>query len=191
MRKADFLNFTNGLEKNIIVALNSVRSSRADDFSRAISNVSLLSMAWIAIPVMVVFNNLQEGIFLGVGLATAFLLNFLISDCLIKFAGRLFSIVRIRPHIAYPKEIRTIGRSMLDSSFPSSHVAAMTGGFTVLLHFYVFIWPFAVIAVILTAWSRMRNGMHYPSDIVGGIALGTLYGYLSLFFLDCLIGNLI
>jgi membrane-associated phospholipid phosphatase len=29
-------------------------------------------------------------------------------------------------------------------------------------------------------WSRLRNGMHYPSDILAGIILGILYGYLAL-----------
>ena len=59
-------------------------------------------------------------------------------------------------------------------------MASLTGGLVVLTYFYRQVLPFAIIAIIIMGWSRLRNGMHYPSDILAGIALGILYGYLTL-----------
>ncbi|HOF42365.1 MAG TPA: phosphatase PAP2 family protein [Candidatus Moranbacteria bacterium] len=184
MKKTSFIDSIRRFEKDTVVALNGQGSSGIDVLSRTASNIFLLSAGWILVPFLVAIFNVLQGLVLGIGLATAFLLNFLISDCLIKFVGSILSINRERPHIAHPKEIKAIGANMLGSSFPSSHIAAMVSGFVVLLHFYAFLWPVAVIVILITAWSRMYNGMHYPSDILGGAVLGFLYGRASLFLLE-------
>lgn len=170
-------------EKKIVIKMNSRRSKFADFFSKVVSNVFFLSSMWIVVPIIIASHDFPKGLLLGAGLALAFGLNFLISDCLIKIGGRIFSIKRLRPHVAYPKEVRAVGKSMIDSSFPSSHVAAMVAGLVVLVNFFPFLWTFAIVVVLLTGWSRMYNGMHYPSDILAGIILGLAYGSLVLFAL--------
>ena len=37
------------------------------------------------------------------------------------------------------------------------------------------------LIVLLMAFSRMHNGMHYPSDVIAGVGFGILAGYLSVF----------
>jgi membrane-associated phospholipid phosphatase len=32
------------------------------------------------------------------------------------------------------------------------------------------------------AYARMHNGMHYPSDIIAGAALGTFYGLVGIYY---------
>jgi undecaprenyl-diphosphatase len=78
---------------------------------------------------------------------------------------------RPRPYIACP-DIRACARSLDEYSFPSGH-ALHAVGFSVLLCAYypalaIFVWPFAV----LVGHSRVVLGLHYPSDVVAGAAIG-------------------
>jgi undecaprenyl-diphosphatase len=43
---------------------------------------------------------------------------------------------------------------------------------TVLIILFPAVWPYAMLYALLMAWSRMFNGMHYPSDILAGTLLG-------------------
>jgi len=66
-----------------------------------------------------------------------------------------------------------------DYSFPSGHTAA---SFTAVAALYFSgdkkIWKAAIVLGILIAFSRMYLYVHYPTDIAGGILLGTLMGYV-------------
>jgi undecaprenyl-diphosphatase len=171
-------------EKKIVMLFNQHRSRALDLVSGFVSSVLFLVVAWVAIAGFILYNDLLVGIFVCLGLAVVFILHFIISEGLIKWGGKLLSWERLRPYQAYPKEIRPIGKNFLDSSFPSSHVASMAGALVVLVYFYGFLWPVAIVAIAVMGWSRLRNGMHYPSDILAGLVLGLLYGYLTLAFLN-------
>jgi undecaprenyl-diphosphatase len=170
----------NNFEKKIVIFINQHRWKKIDALSRLLSSVTFLVFLWIAIAIFVVFSNLFVGISICIALAIVFTLHFAISEGLLKLGGKLFSFERVRPYIAYPGDIVPIGKNFLSSSFPSCHVSAMVGGLVVLTYFYIFLWPAAVFLALLTGWSRIRNGMHYPSDVLAGIILGLMYGYLAL-----------
>ena len=167
-------------EKKIVKMFSWPKSKTLDFLSSAISNVPFLIAAWIIIGIFLIIRDSLVGLFVCFGLAIVFVVHFIISEGILKWGGKIFSLARVRPYKAYPNEIRAIGKKFLDASFPSSHVASMVGGLTVLVYFYRSTLPFAIIAVIILSWSRLRNGMHYPSDILAGIILGLLYGYLAL-----------
>ena len=73
-----------------------------------------------------------------------------------------------RPYIAYPEFIHAIGTQLIDSSFPSSHMASS------LVILTLWIWrspkrrPSALIIALLVGFSRIHNGMHYPLDVLAG-----------------------
>jgi undecaprenyl-diphosphatase len=167
-------------EKRIVVILNKYRWKTLDVFSSSISSILFLVTLWIAVACFVIFRDTLTGVFVCLGLAIVFMLHFIISEGILKWGSKLFSLERLRPYREYPDEIKPIGKEFQDSSFPSSHLTAMVGGLVVLVYFYNFIWPFAIAAAVTLALSRLHNGMHYPSDILAGIFLGLLYGYLSL-----------
>lgn len=85
---------------------------------------------------------------------------------------------RQRPFVSYPF-IQKLSEGG-SSSFPSGHtLEAFTIAATVAaigksrkLSFIVYCWA------ILVAYSRMILGVHYPSDILGGIVAGTLIGMI-------------
>jgi len=83
------------------------------------------------------------------------------------------STVRNRPYQVNPQVLP--GASVLDHfSFPSGHTLHAIA-FSVVACFYypalwIVLWPFT----LLTAVSRVALGLHYPSDVVAGGALGAL-----------------
>ncbi len=85
--------------------------------------------------------------------------------------------LRLRPFENH--EITAIQRSPAGSkSFYSNHtstlvdVATFTGNFIPVLRI-----PFFIIAGVV-AYSRMYNGVHYPSDVLAGAIMGFIWGNL-------------
>jgi len=87
-----------------------------------------------------------------------------------------------RPYLAYPNDIFPIGKLNTDSSFPSNHLSFLTLSLVVICYFYRKrqIWILSLLAIILMALSRIHNGMHYPTDVLGGILTGMIYGIVGI-----------
>ena len=67
-----------------------------------------------------------------------------------------------------------------DFSFPSGHTAASFAAVAAL--FFAGqkkLWKPALVLAILIAFSRLYLYVHYPTDILGGIAVGVLCGYVG------------
>jgi len=90
------------------------------------------------------------------------------------------SIERARPFIAYPDRIAYKGGGS-GYSFPSGHTSSTFALATSLSlaypKWYVIAPSFAFAAT--TAYSRMYMGVHYPTDVAGGIILGAGSAYLT------------
>ena len=99
-----------------------------------------------------------------------------ICTCCYKTVKR--STVRSRPYQVNPLVLA--GASVLDRfSFPSGHTLHAMA-FSLIACFYypglwVVLWPFT----LLTAVSRVALGLHYPSDVIAGGALGALIATAS------------
>jgi len=86
-----------------------------------------------------------------------------------------------RPRPCHPEFFVEGGRFLLgmytSKSFPSSHSMNMFSVATLLFRFYpkngVYFYSFAG----LIAYTRVYNGVHYPSDAVGGAVIGCLLGW--------------
>jgi membrane-associated phospholipid phosphatase len=90
------------------------------------------------------------------------------------------SIQRVRPGYTYPSEI-TMYKLKTDYAMPSGHTSGCFATATVLSLKY----PEWYVVVPAYVWatsvglSRMHLGMHYPSDVLAGAALGAGSAYLS------------
>ncbi len=62
-------------------------------------------------------------------------------------------------------------------SFPSGHTITAFAGAVSLMHFYPEAAPILLLVAASIAASRVLLGMHYPSDVIVGAAIGTGLGY--------------
>lgn len=86
---------------------------------------------------------------------------------------------RPRPYAVRP-EIVCAAAPLDRFSFPSGHTLHAVGFTVVALAHYPALAPLLVPFTLLVAMSRPVLGLHYPSDVLAGAAIGALVGYLSL-----------
>ena len=94
--------------------------------------------------------------------------------------GLKAAIKRDRPFVTHPNDI-TQKTHVGPLSFPSGHTTAAFATATALT-LSTKKWQFAVPAYVyagLVGYSRMRLGVHYPSDVLGGMIIGIGSGLLT------------
>ncbi|MEO8637415.1 MAG: phosphatase PAP2 family protein [Candidatus Taylorbacteria bacterium] len=85
-----------------------------------------------------------------------------------------------RPFISYGLEPLFLETS---NSFPSLH-ATFFFAFSTAIYFYNKKWGISLFFVtLLMTIARVMAGVHYPSDILGGFAIGVVVAYLSVKYL--------
>jgi undecaprenyl-diphosphatase len=81
---------------------------------------------------------------------------------------------RPRPFVAHPGSIHLFTQHAADPGFPSDHAtAAFAIGVALFLRNRV--WgSIVLVAAVVLAIGRVAMGVHYPTDVIAGAALGTL-----------------
>ncbi|HUO58482.1 MAG TPA: phosphatase PAP2 family protein [bacterium] len=129
---------------------------------------------WILIGLLLVYwlwKGGTEGRWLVLGLVVAVALSDQTASHVIKGLAQ-----RVRPCNVLEGVLTPIGKSGA-FSFPSSHAANM-GSSMLLLSLAFKRWtPLFILVALLVGLSRIYLGLHYPSDVLGGYALGALIGY--------------
>ncbi|MCL5406984.1 MAG: phosphatase PAP2 family protein [Patescibacteria group bacterium] len=169
------------MEYKIVYFFNHLGSGTiVDNFSFYFSWIPFLVVFWFLLALLALIFDKTNGkrIFWGVVLLAV--IYFIINDLILKqtLASAFF---RQRPYIAHADTIIPLGELFSDSSFPSGHMAITVALSTFFLYFYRkwWIWVLVIIFVLLMAFSRLHNGMHYPTDILAGIIFGLGYGFLT------------
>lgn len=80
---------------------------------------------------------------------------------------------RARPCVAL-EGVRLLVDCGSGFSFPSSHAVNNFGAATLITYFYRRSWPIWYALAASVAFSRVYVGVHYPSDVIGGAALGAV-----------------
>lgn len=92
------------------------------------------------------------------------------------------TIRRVRPCSSGNGCVKAVIEPSDQFSFPSGHSAAAFVFATVLAHFYpAFALPAYFVAALI-GFSRIMLGVHYPTDIIAGAALGVICAELAFFF---------
>ena len=88
------------------------------------------------------------------------------------------SVTRLRPFIHIPNlNIKKIGIDLY--SFPSGHTTAAFS-LAVMIALYFPLWGLLTIPLALCVGiSRMYHGVHYPTDVIMGILIGTTFSFVT------------
>ena len=114
----------------------------------------------------------------GLGMAIAMMLGLLICNVTLKpLVGR------IRPYDLQLQEfgitIQLLGERMHDFSFPSGHTIASFEAAVVLLKNSRKMGIPAMILAVLISFSRLYLYVHYPTDVLVSVVLGTLFAFIG------------
>lgn len=99
--------------------------------------------------------------------------------------GLIFCNMTLKPLVARvrPYDVAGVAPYLIevqhDFSFPSGHTTASFEGATVVFLYYKKWGIAALVLAALIAFSRMYLYVHYPTDILGGIALGVLFAWVG------------
>ena len=133
---------------------------------------------WIAIAVVLLFFPKTRKI--GLGMGAALVMGLLICNCMLKPLT-----ARIRPYDYqlqhFGVTIKLLIEAQHDFSFPSGHtIASFEAATVILLHNKKFGIP-AMLLACLIAFSRLYLYVHYPTDVLASVILGTAFAILGSF----------
>lgn len=124
-------------------------------------------MLWYALILSLPWWGGPSGLTSALYLAALGLVN------LVFYKGLKHAVARPRPYVSCP-DIRACAHSLDEFSFPSGHTMHAVSFSLVLAHYHpalaVWLWAFT----LLVALSRVVLGLHYPSDVAIGAAIGWL-----------------
>jgi len=159
-------------DKNLIVSLAKYRTHKLTSLMKIMTHVGD-GYVWGILCMILLFVNFYIG--LAISLAS------LIQIILQQIVKHVFC--RERPFISYD-DIFYIIPPPDKFSFPSGHTAGAFVVVFICFHFFPLFLGLACIVACLIAISRVYLGLHYPSDLLGGVLLGFISYKLGLLFTE-------
>ena len=160
-----------GIDRSLVVALSKVRRSNLTIFMKIMSKIGD-GYVWGIICIMATLINLH----IGLTMMCASVLQVVIQ----QIVKHIF--IRQRPFIAHD-DIFYIIPPPDKFSFPSGHTAGAFVMVFMAFHFFPILFGAFLIIACLIAISRVYLGLHYPTDLLGGVALGYISYKLGLLLL--------
>ena len=130
---------------------------------------------WMVVAAILAFTKKYRKI--GFGMAFAMAMGLLVCNIILKPA-----VGRIRPYDFQETlgvTINLLIEKQHDYSFPSGHTIASFEACTVMMLGSRKLGIPATLLAILIAFSRLYLYVHYPTDVIASVILGTLFGVLG------------
>lgn len=165
------------IEFKILDFLQSIRIPVLDSIMSFVTKLGNFGIVWIALAIVLICipKTRKSGVILFAALAV----DIILCNGILK---NIF--VRLRPC-----DINTTIQLLIPRpsgySFPSGHTSSSFAAVTALfLAKEKKIWIPALVLAILIAFSRMYLYVHFPTDILGGIAVGILSGIIGKYLIE-------
>ena len=151
-----------------------LQSGFMDKFMPFITVFGDAGIFWMVISaLMLVFPKTRKT---GLGMAIAMMIGLLVCNVTLKPL-----VARIRPYDLQAElgvTIRLLCEAQHDFSFPSGHTIASFEAAVVMLKNRKFGIP-AMILAVLISFSRLYLYVHYPTDVIVSVILGTLFALIG------------
>ena len=159
------------LEFQILDMINQMHSSFGDVFFPIVTALGNKGHIWILLTIILLLpeKTRKSGVILGIALCV----DLVLCNGILK---NLFA--RVRPFNVNTAVQLLIPRP-LDYSFPSGHTAASFAAVAALRTARSPLWKPSLVLAAVIAFSRLYLYAHWPTDILGGILVGTLAGWLG------------
>lgn len=116
---------------------------------------------WLAFSLVVFLYSIPNGLSFFIAAFTQLYTQVFIKSFIKR--ARPYKVYRDLVHLYAPPD---------PYSFPSGHTAAAFTMFFTSLSVLPFMWPYFLLVALGIAASRIYLAVHYPSDIIGGVAIG-------------------
>ena len=162
------------MELQFLDFLQTIHTPFLDKTLAIITSLGNAGIIWIVLAaVLLILPKTRKA---GIVLTVALLVDFVLCNLILKNL-----VARVRPYDVNTA-IAILIKKPLDFSFPSGHTAASFAAMTALFMAKMKkAWIAALILAILIAFSRLYFYVHYPTDVLGGMAVGILSGALGYF----------
>lgn len=173
------MGFIQTIDNDILAFLQGLHTPIWDSIFSFITTLGNSGAIWLVLgAVLLIFPKTRKcGLLMLITIAA----GFLIGELLLKNI-----IMRERPFIAFPLDINSALLIPPPSgfSFPSGHTTSSFGG-AVTIFLYNKKWGIlALILAALIGFSRLYLYVHFPSDVLAGIILGTALAIVAFLLLD-------
>ena len=161
-----------GFEFQILDGLQTIHTSFLDTFMTSITKLGDAGIVWIILTVILLLIPKTRKA--GGYMAVALIADLIICNVIIKPI-----VARPRPY-SINKTVQLLVTPLKDYSFPSGHTAASFASVSA-LYFAgrKRMAAGALIVSVLIAFSRMYLYVHYPTDVLGGLIIGLLCGWIA------------
>ncbi len=160
------------MELRFLDFLQTIHTPLLDKILAFITSLGNAGIIWIVLAVVLLI--LPKTRKAGIIVAAALLVDLILCNLILKNL-----VARVRPYDVNTA-IAILIKKPLDFSFPSGHTAASFAAMTALfLAKMKKAWIAALILAVLIAFSRLYFYVHYPTDVLGGIVVGILSGFIG------------
>ena len=147
-----------------------------------ITNLGNAGILWILITIVLLLDKKTRNV--GYMSALALIGSLIVDNILLKNL-----VARTRPYEVVDG-LKLLIEKQSDYSFPSGHTGSSFASAIVL-------WKelpkkygvMALIAAVLIAYSRLYVGVHYPSDVLAGVVIGTVLALVSVWLVKMIQGQ--
>ncbi len=168
-----------GIDEAILFYIQThLKSPALDRIMVSITSLGNAGLIWIVIAFLFLITRKYKKCGISI-ICTLFLSRIMGDDILKPWIGR------IRPCHKFT-QIPLVIPPPHSFSFPSGHTMIGFACATIIFHFNKKLGSWAYIIASLIAYSRLHLFLHYPTDILGGIAFGILTSQILLLILEFL-----